>query len=1152
MSDEWYIRDETQLQGPLSFDDLKRLVEAGRLFPSTSISPDGERGWMDAQEITGLFPGVYKRVSTSEESHGGLPNTAVPSSRPVLENTDRSGLIWTMKWLRRTASEIRLTALLTWTHLISLTAYARAVWKRRSQTHEAYRARLTLGKELYRRNLGDEHVLRRISEVEDRIESIQHDKGSTRQLESERRGLLIRLALETVSQPEAIEQRDSLLRAEDAVTRQVEVVADHRRELRPTSHGHALRIAVGYVTCLSMLSFVGSWLRTPTSPTGTTSSGPVANTQIGNGASANASQTQQDEGSIRSWNRREDDEMPIRPDSTDVRWSEFAQRRQNSNPLVQTNNEVHQRTEQIDQRSGQLNEGKRTKSAGHAPTAKWRFSSGFATDTNPGHWQPRQGEQRRTYTTTSKSYVVSGFGGLARAGLDQTLGAIRAGREIRRDIDARMAAARNRFWREYPNGKELNAAQAEFERLLFEKDLAFMGLYMVEGSRGKMANFWEMTTGKWDNGIQPFAWREFDRWVNAVREELGAKAHRGDEPDIVMFWKIAELPQAIMKTRHLFDAYALKRDWAEFEAAGYESHFYPTPRDYVMFLIRTGEDAPSYGEAERIYAQMAEAIGEEPLLSAAARLRNAPKNKKGGVENYEALFTNFAAGRSASQRAVFTKLIGQHDLVGYALYLDMDRTSRRKWWEWSDARRNLDLWFAAYGRQPVLAAVERIRKAPKLINARRKAKWKGERFVVEAVPGTEYKREVYLADWKANGFVDVSSWASLKALIHRLEPVNPELVEKLTPKGAIIAETVNLDLPRRTSGIDADGRKLLVTGRNRETEVWVFDISSGKEIASLKPSFGEVHPSVVKHYPALAADSSSAALFGNSFALCGDLAIVGSPNCLLRKRSGGAATQQTQRFPGGVGAASVFDVTTGRQLHLLLPTKILNFQHFGTSVDIDGEIAVVGASDHGENRGGRAAIYVFHARTGKHLHRLAPPNPEAEDHFGTNVAIERNRVVASAVRTSKTAKQLVAYVFDVPSGKLLHTLTCPPVTDDSQVIDSAAIALTGDVALLGTVSFNLKTGKRLATISETPAQNLGYTGEASLDIQANIAIVGTKQRTVHLFDIMTGQKLADVYNETLNPKRFSDLQSVAIENDVCWIDNGSEIYRLDVGHLISH
>jgi WD40 repeat protein len=180
---------------------------------------------------------------------------------------------------------------------------------------------------------------------------------------------------------------------------------------------------------------------------------------------------------------------------------------------------------------------------------------------------------------------------------------------------------------------------------------------------------------------------------------------------------------------------------------------------------------------------------------------------------------------------------------------------------------------------------------------------------------------------------------------------------------------------------------------------YVYNVSTGQQIRELAdPSLQDIDQ------------------FGYSVALSGNIAIVGSP---------------THDAVGTYsGAAYVFDVNSGQQLFDLAPLDPAPFDDFGWSVAIDGNIAVVGAvlkSDAGINSG---AAYLFDVSTGKELWKLTPTDSAAEDHFGMSVSISGNIAVVSADRDFNVGvsghtitRGGAAYAFDVMTGQQIAEFT---------------------------------------------------------------------------------------------------------------------------------
>ena len=130
--------------------------------------------------------------------------------------------------------------------------------------------------------------------------------------------------------------------------------------------------------------------------------------------------------------------------------------------------------------------------------------------------------------------------------------------------------------------------------------------------------------------------------------------------------------------------------------------------------------------------------------------------------------------------------------------------------------------------------------------------------------------------------------------------------------------------------------------------------------------------------------------FGISVAISGNLAIIGA-----RYEDDAGETDS--------GKAYIFDATTGSLLHTLNNPNAYDTSdsdYFGLSVAISGNLAVIGAGYEGDAGGtysGKA--YIFDVTTGSLLRTLDNLNAygtSASDYFGSSVAIDGNRVVVGA------------------------------------------------------------------------------------------------------------------------------------------------------------
>lgn len=155
---------------------------------------------------------------------------------------------------------------------------------------------------------------------------------------------------------------------------------------------------------------------------------------------------------------------------------------------------------------------------------------------------------------------------------------------------------------------------------------------------------------------------------------------------------------------------------------------------------------------------------------------------------------------------------------------------------------------------------------------------------------------------------------------------------------------------------------------------WVFDATTGDQ-----------------RFQLLSSDGEPGDWFGYSVAVSGARAIVGAPN---------ADTTWTDS-----GAAYVFDVTTGQELFKLVSTDILPTDHFGLSVAICGNLALVGAPDHVPH----GAAYLFDVTTGQQLFKLTPPLTAGP--YAKSVALSGKRALVRP-----------GHVYDVETGGLLYSL----------------------------------------------------------------------------------------------------------------------------------
>ena len=242
-----------------------------------------------------------------------------------------------------------------------------------------------------------------------------------------------------------------------------------------------------------------------------------------------------------------------------------------------------------------------------------------------------------------------------------------------------------------------------------------------------------------------------------------------------------------------------------------------------------------------------------------------------------------------------------------------------------------------------------------------------------------------------------------------------------------------------------------------------------------------------------------------SISISGNYAIVGA----WGEDDGGGANS---------GKAYIFNVTTGALVHTLdnpNPYSTSYDDRFGQSVAISGNYAIVGAyfeDDAGGTESGKA--YIFNVTTGALVHTLDNPNARntsAGDQFGNSVAISGNYAIVGAYSEDDAGglNSGKAYIFNVTSGALVHTLNDPNAYSASNNDRfGISVSISGNYAIVGATGeddsgglssgkayiFNVTTGALVHTLDNPNAYgtSAGDQFGESVAIDGNYAIVGAR------------------------------------------------------------
>lgn len=249
-------------------------------------------------------------------------------------------------------------------------------------------------------------------------------------------------------------------------------------------------------------------------------------------------------------------------------------------------------------------------------------------------------------------------------------------------------------------------------------------------------------------------------------------------------------------------------------------------------------------------------------------------------------------------------------------------------------------------------------------------------------------------------------------------------------------------------------------------------------------------------------------LFGTSVAIDGNLIAIGAPFYNNDQGQNG-------------GAVFVYN-TSGTLLHTLINprTGTVNDAQFGASVDLDGNTLVVGASRVDvpvySNGSATPEVYVYDlTNPSSPTHTIPFPEAGSNGNFGQAVGVSGNFFVTGAHTVSTdgfTAGR--AYVFDVSTGNLLHTLLNPTPSsadwfgydvaiDGTRILISALYAEVGGTDEAGEVyQFDASTGNLVATISNpNPVQSgsgpdmYGY----DMAISGKYALIGSYRADEQIF-----------------------------------------------------
>ncbi len=192
----------------------------------------------------------------------------------------------------------------------------------------------------------------------------------------------------------------------------------------------------------------------------------------------------------------------------------------------------------------------------------------------------------------------------------------------------------------------------------------------------------------------------------------------------------------------------------------------------------------------------------------------------------------------------------------------------------------------------------------------------------------------------------------------------------------------------------------------------------------------------------LASDATMLDEFGRAVAISGEVAVVAA----AANDDGGSLS----------GSAYVFQMPPGGWINMTETGKFnasdpASFDFFGVSVDIEGEVIMVGAvdDDNGESSG---SVYVFNRpitgwENATEDTKLTAIEAQANERFGYSVSISGNAAMFGALSAQSFTGAAYLFTFDGGSWIQQTRITAP----DAQIGDELgrSVAINGENALLG-------------------------------------------------------------------------------------------------------
>jgi len=316
----------------------------------------------------------------------------------------------------------------------------------------------------------------------------------------------------------------------------------------------------------------------------------------------------------------------------------------------------------------------------------------------------------------------------------------------------------------------------------------------------------------------------------------------------------------------------------------------------------------------------------------------------------------------------------------------------------------------------------------------------------------------------------------------------------------------------------------------------------------------------------------SSGLFGNSVAVFGGVALVGTPNAfntgaasrfingqenLLRPFSSENASPEISNFGFSVdlsadgtttaigarsdtgepdagangGGGAMYLYTSDGGVKKIFASDASFADNFGTSVATTSSFAVASSPFDDDNGAQSGSIYVFDVASGTETYKIVPADTTTNDLFGLQVAAAGSVIAASAPRHDQNGIDSGAvYLFDAIDGTQLNKITVP-----GSSVFGTAIALDNNHLVAagreGVYVYDIATGDRVAELRQSNPAPGDFFG-AALALDGDTIVVSAEG------DATNGERAGAVYvyslsggnNEPVDPPPTTEATTVAVQS----------------------